>query len=103
MVHGVAKSQTGLSDFTFLSFVFLGKNPFPIDRNVITEVALNTGFRSRFVCSMYNNPNVGVLRFVAEKVFIQSSQVRRWENKSQISFPEGTGWRYLSDKEAMRS
>ena len=80
MVHGVAKSQTGLSDFTFLSFVFLGKNPFPIDRNVITEVALNTGFRSRFVCSMYNNPNVGVLRFVAEKRFI-------YEAAEQVSDP----------------
>ena len=54
-------------------FVFLGKNPFPIDLNVITEVALNTGFCSRFICSVYSKPNAGVLRFVAEKVFIHKA------------------------------
>ena len=47
--------------------------PFPIDLNVITEVALNTGFRSRFICSVYSKPNAGVLRFVAEKVFIHKA------------------------------
>lgn len=54
-------------------FVFLGRNPFPIDLNMITEVALNTGFCSRFVCSMYGKPNAEVLRFVSEKEFIHKA------------------------------